>query len=218
MKQPHPSADYSIVCIMGYDSENKVYECQIAPVGVGGSSIPAETRHPLGFLAFASDGDSDNEGNYTNGAFVRTDKEGSTLHALVLDDLRVTSRLPTFPKGATVHYGTNPGVPSYSVHDGDGNYEIKCPSAKSITIHLDGGPPIVFQGSLVKIGDTPVVLAKGPAFESLITVLEAFAAAMIALTPPSTPVTNATLNTLGTNLQTALQALTDLVTTQLEGT
>lgn len=220
MKQPHPSADYSIVTIMGYDAENKVYEVQVAPVGVGGSSIPAEARHPYGFLGVTNDGDADDEGNYTNGAFVRTDKEGSTLFGLVLDDLRVTALLPQLGKGGSAHYGSGKtaDTTSFAVHDGQGNYEVKCPGAKKITIHLDGGPPIVLEGSLVKIGDTPVVLAKGPAFQSLITVLEAFAAAMSALTPPSTPVTNATLNTLGGNLTLALQALADLVTTQLEGT
>ena len=212
MKQPHPSADYSILTIMGYDAENSVYEVQIAPVGDGGSSIPGEARHPYGFLGVPNDGDADSDGNYTNGAFTRIDKEGSTLHVLVLDDLRVTARLPQIGKGASLQYGANPdGTPSLWLHDGHGNVLGQVATGKTITISVAQSPALKFHDSFVDVGDDPVPLTIGAATTSLKTALAAFATALVSATDPA--VTGA-----ATTLSSALQAITDILTTQFRGT
>lgn len=171
--KPTPTAqDYSTLVSMTYDSDGYP-QSQIAPVGDGGTSTPAEARHSYGSIGRPADADQDaTTGDVTNGAFAKTEKEGSTLHSNALDDPRVTAMLPPVPKGGHQTYGAQPNVPttvSTAQHDGQGNYAITIPVGKSLTFNVQTASGTIKvaigPGGITVTGltpTTPMVVGEGP--------------------------------------------------------
>ena len=216
MKQPHARTDYTVVITTNYDVDGYP-ETQAAPVAMTvtpGSTVPAEARHAYGFIGRPNDADQQADGTVVNGAFVRTETEGSTLHSFALDDPRVTNLLPQIGKGASMHYGAAPGkaVPSLCLHDGQGNYLVQVPAGSKITITVANGTPIVVEGATVKVGNGPVALALGDALQQLIAGLQAFTTATKAAA------VEPTLGPASTDLDLIVQAIVDIKTIQLLGT
>lgn len=160
MREPHPKADYTVVAATQYVAvDGDMYpETQPQPLGEGGSSTMAFARHPYGAMGRANDPDVDSSGEVVNGAHLRTEREGSTLHTESLDDPRVTRLLPQLPKGGHQTYGAQPNeadTRSYAQHDGQGNYTVVIPaSSKSLTLKTEDGELLVrIADGVVKVGD-----------------------------------------------------------------
>lgn len=135
-----PHQDYSVLVTMDYDGDGYP-QTQVAPMGEGGSNAKAEARHPYGFMGRPADADQDPKtAEVTNGAFVKTNKEGSTLHSEAMDDPRVTALLPALPKGGSQTYGGQPNqaaTVSTLQHDGQGNIKAAVPTGGTVALGDD---------------------------------------------------------------------------------
>lgn len=134
----------------------------VAMLGDGATCAPGEAYHPFGFQGRPKDPDVDPNGEVINGARVLFWYEGSTLHAMPLDDPRRANKLPQVEKGGSLWYADADGA--WSRYKADGTLEVRAPAGKTITVQVGSGALVEVSDGAVLIGDAQAVpLAKAQA-------------------------------------------------------
>lgn len=198
-----------IAIVSGTKYVDGALQAQIVLQGDGASCTPGLAYAPFGFKGRPrSPTNVASDGTVQDGPLALYYYEGNTLHIILLDDGARSTKLPELEEGGSQWYGDTDDAVSF--YDGSGNLTMRAPKAGTVTI--------ADKGSTVNIGDAPATLGDGSALNTAITALNALAAAMVALNPPSTPVTNATLNALGQTMQQILETISKIQTTELKAT
>lgn len=188
-------------------------QTQVLLQGSGSSCTPGLAYSPFGIKGRPrSPKNVSADGTVQDGPLALFWYEGNTLHAIPLDDgnRSCSPNFPALDEGGAVFYGDTDDA--FTIYDGTGNLVAQVPASQKLTIQAKGGPAIVIDGSAgtVKVGGAAVPLALGSALKELITIMQAFVVGNVSAvgSPLSTSAA----------AQAALQALTTIQTTMLEGT
>lgn len=199
------------------------------PGGDTSGTSTFDARFPYGMFGRPRDPDVSPDGTTRIGATTLYGYNGMQRNAWVCDDPRVWPKLPQASKGTWGAYadtgladipvmvldGTTGSFALRVPHSGDGVsrvlVDVGAPGSEQILLANGGGCELAVNTTEAIVGDTALALslAKGPAFDSLITALTTFATAM------STAASFAQTAAAGAALLGSLQAITLTTTTKL---
>jgi hypothetical protein len=195
-----------------------------------------DARFPYGTFGCPQDPDVSLDQSSRLGAITLFGFAGRDRHAWVLDDPRVTPKLPRAPKGSWGAYADTKReeLPVLVLDGATGSFALRVPHSTGggvasrvlVDVETPGGEEIVLAhgaGCELRVRATETIvgdplspltltLAKANSVSGIVAALQALATSLIAFVPPS-PL--APLSAIGTTLQTALGLLPPIPTTKL---
>jgi hypothetical protein len=189
-----------------------------------------DARFPYGTFGRSRDPDTSDNATVRIGATALFSYSGQQRNAWLLDDPRVTPKLPLASKGTwgafadtgreditvMVLDGTTGSFALRVPHSGSGVsrvlVDVETPGAEEILLANGGGCELAVKPLEVVIGNNALALAlaKAGSVEGIKAALQALATSFIGLTGPLTP-----LQAIGTALEEALAAIPSIPTTKL---